>query len=90
MAAHQKVWTAYADAADWIFCLVRTDPTVPKHSGISFMLVDLESPAVTIRPIRLISGSSPFCETFFDDVRVPKDHLIGPLNGGWAIAKKLL
>lgn len=86
----QKVWTTYADQSDWIFCLVRTDPEVPKHKGISFILVDLESAGVTTRPIRLISGTSPFCETFFDDVRVPKDHLIGPLNGGWAIAKKLL
>ena len=86
----QKVWTTYADQSDWIFCLVRTDPDVPKHNGISFILVDLESAGVTTRPIRLISGTSPFCETFFDDVRVPKDHLVGPLNGGWAIAKKLL
>jgi alkylation response protein AidB-like acyl-CoA dehydrogenase len=86
----QKIWTSYADQADWIFCLVRTDSVAPKHKGISFMLVDLENEGVTTRPIRLISGSSPFCETFFDNVRVPKDHLVGPLNGGWAIAKKLL
>ena len=85
----QKVWTSYADKADWIFCLVRTDP-LAKHKGISFILVDLDTEGVTTRPIRLISGSSPFCETFFDNVRVPKDHLIGPLNGGWTIAKKLL
>ncbi|MBA2933858.1 acyl-CoA dehydrogenase family protein [Sphingomonas sp. CGMCC 1.13654] len=86
----QKIWTTYADQADWIFCLVRTDPDAPKHAGISFILVDLATPGVTIRPIRLISGSSPFCESFFDDVKVPKDHLVGPLNGGWEIAKKLL
>lgn len=86
----QKIWTTYADQADWIFCLVRTDPQAAKHKGISFMLVDLETPGVATRPIRLISGSSPFCETFFDNVKVPKDHLVGPLNGGWAIAKKLL
>jgi alkylation response protein AidB-like acyl-CoA dehydrogenase len=86
----QKTWTSYADEADWIFCLVRTDPDVPKHKGISFILVDMTTPGVSTRPIRLISGSSPFCETFFDDVRVPKENLVGPLNGGWAIAKKLL
>lgn len=86
----QKIWTTYADQADWIFCLVRTDPEAAKHAGISFLLVDLATPGVTIRPIRLISGSSPFCETFFDDVRVPRENLVGPLNGGWEIAKKLL
>ena len=86
----QKIWTSYADYADWIFCLVRTDPDVAKHKGISFILVDLETEGVTTRPIRLISGNSPFCETFCDNVRVPKDNLIGPLNGGWSIAKKLL
>lgn len=86
----QKIWTTYADMADWIFCLVRTDPAAAKHQGISFLLIDLDTPGVSVRPIELISGSSPFCETFFDDVRVPKDHMVGPLNGGWTIAKKLL
>jgi alkylation response protein AidB-like acyl-CoA dehydrogenase len=86
----QKIWTSYADQADWIFCLVRTDPRAPKHRGISFLLIDLACTGVTTRPIGLISGSSPFCETFFDDVRVPKHHLVGALNGGWGIAKKLL
>lgn len=85
----QKVWTSYADQADWIFCLVRTD-TTRKHEGISFLLFDMASPGVEARPIRLISGSSPFCETFFDNVRVPKDQLVGELNGGWDIAKRLL
>ena len=85
----QKVWTSYADEADWIFCLVRTD-TSHKHEGISFILFDMESEGVEARPIRLISGSSPFCETFFTDVRVPKDQLVGKLNGGWEIAKRLL
>jgi alkylation response protein AidB-like acyl-CoA dehydrogenase len=85
----QKVWTSYADQADWIFCLVRTDTKV-KHEGISFLLFDMASPGVEARPIKLISGSSPFCETFFDDVKVPKDHLVGKLNGGWDIAKRLL
>ena len=85
----QKVWTSYANEADWIFCLVRTDNTV-KHEGISFILFDMESDGVETRPIKLISGSSPFCETFFTDVKVPKDQLVGEVNGGWKIAKRLL
>ena len=86
----QKVWTSYADEADWMFCLVRTGAAGSGHAGISFLLFDLQSPGITVRPIRLISGSSPFCEVFFDDVRVPKENLVGRLNGGWEIAKKLL
>ncbi|MBT3702447.1 MAG: acyl-CoA dehydrogenase [Alphaproteobacteria bacterium] len=85
----QKVWTSYADQADWIFCLVRTDTSV-KHEGISFILFDMETEGVETRPIKLISGSSPFCETFFRDVRVPQSHLVGKLNAGWTIAKRLL
>ena len=85
----QKVWTSYADQADWIFCLVRTD-TTKKHEGIRFVLFDMNTPGVEARPIKLISGSSPFCETFFDNVKVPKDQLVGRLNGGWDIAKTLL
>ncbi len=85
-----KVWTSYADHADWIFCLVRTDTDAPKHEGISFILFDMASPGVTTKPIQLISGSSPFCETFFDDVRVPRKNLVGQENQGWVIAKKLL
>jgi alkylation response protein AidB-like acyl-CoA dehydrogenase len=85
----QKIWTSYADEADWIFCLVRTD-TAKKHTGISFLLIDMTSPGVTTRPIKLISGKSPFCETFFDRVRVPRHQLVGELNGGWTIAKYLL
>jgi alkylation response protein AidB-like acyl-CoA dehydrogenase len=85
----QKVWTSYADKADWIFCLVRTDTSV-KHEGISFILFDMESEGVEARPILLISGESPFCETFFTDVKVPKDQLVGDVNGGWQIAKRLL
>ncbi|MGR4863515.1 acyl-CoA dehydrogenase family protein [Caulobacter sp. LARHSG274] len=85
----QKVWTSYADQADWIFCLVRTD-TSKKHEGISFVLFDMTSPGIEARPIKLISGSSPFCETFFDNVKVPKDQLVGKVNGGWDIAKRLL
>jgi alkylation response protein AidB-like acyl-CoA dehydrogenase len=85
----QKVWTSGAQWADWCFCLVRTD-TTKKHEGISFLLIDMKTPGVEVRPIRLISGNSPFCETFFTDVKVPKENLVGPLGGGWTIAKRLL
>jgi alkylation response protein AidB-like acyl-CoA dehydrogenase len=85
----QKVWTSYADKADWIFCLVRTS-TESKHKGISFLLFDMETPGVSTKPIKLISGSSPFCETFFDDVKVPKDQIVGEVNRGWDVAKYLL
>lgn len=85
-----KVWTSYADNADWIFCLVRTEFQGPKHGGISFLLFDMESPGVSTKPIRLISGSSPFCETTFVDVKVPKENLVGEVNKGWQIAKYLL
>ena len=86
----QKVWTSYADKADWIFALVRTGPKEPKHDGISFLLIDMETQGVSTKPITLISGKSPFCETFFDDVKVTKANLIGELNAGWTIAKVLL
>ena len=86
----QKVWTSHANLADMMFCLVRTDPDAPKRDGISFMLVDMADPGITVRPIELISGSSPFCETFFDDVHVPAFNLIGGENRGWTIAKTLL
>jgi len=85
----QKVWTSYADEADWIFCLVRTS-TESKHKGISFLLFDMDSPGVSTKPILLISGNSPFCETFFDDVHVPKDQVVGEVNKGWDVAKYLL
>jgi alkylation response protein AidB-like acyl-CoA dehydrogenase len=85
----QKIWTSYADKADWIFCLVRTD-TSNKHNGISFVLFDMASPGVRTQPILLISGASPFCETFFDNVRVEKRNLVGTLNKGWDVAKYLL
>ncbi len=81
-----KVWTSFADQADWIFCLVRTDPDVPKHNGISFILFDMDDPGVKATPIKLISGSSPFCETFFENVRAPRRNLIGNVNEGWTIA----
>ncbi len=85
----QKIWTSGAQWADWCFCLVRTD-TRRKHDGISFVLVNMRQSGVETRPIRLIAGNSPFCETFFTDARVEKDDMVGPLNGGWTIAKRLL
>ena len=85
----QKVWTSYADKADWIFCLVRTS-TESKQGGISFLLFDMATPGVSTKPILLISGNSPFCETFFDDVKVPKDQVVGEVNRGWDVAKYLL
>ena len=85
----QKIWTSYANKADWCFCLVRTD-AAKKHEGISFVLIDMATPGVETRPIKLISGDSPFCETFFTDVKIPKRNLVGKINGGWEIAKRLL
>ena len=85
-----KIWTSYGDNADWIFCLVRTNTEVKKQEGISFLLIDMNSEGVEARPIQLISGKSAFTETFFDDVKVPKENLVGKLNNGWTIAKYLL
>lgn len=85
-----KLWTSYGDYGDWMFCLVRTDPDAAKHSGISFMLFDMQTPGITVRPIKLISGRSPFCEVFFKDVKIPKEQQVGELNKGWTIAKYLL
>lgn len=86
----QKIWTSFADKADWIFCLVRTSTEGRKHAGISFLLIDMRRPGVSVRPIALISGSSPFCETFFTDARVPVANRIGEEGGGWRIARSLL
>jgi alkylation response protein AidB-like acyl-CoA dehydrogenase len=86
----QKVWTSGADRADWIFCLVRTDPQAPKHNGITFLLFDMDQPGVTVSPIKLISGLSPFCETFFQDARALRKNVIGQVNDGWTVAKRLL
>jgi alkylation response protein AidB-like acyl-CoA dehydrogenase len=86
----QKIWTSGANHADWMFCLVRTDPNASKHEGISFVLFDMETPGVSVKPIKLISGLSPFCETFLDDVRVPKSNLVHELNKGWTVGKRLL
>ena len=85
-----KIWTTKADEADWIFCLVRTSDSTPKQAGISFLLIDMASQGVSTSPITLISGESEFCQTFFDNVKVPKANLVGELNGGWAVAKELL
>jgi alkylation response protein AidB-like acyl-CoA dehydrogenase len=85
-----KIWTSYAHFADMIFCLVRTDPAAKKHEGISFMLIDMAQPGVRARPIRLISGASVFCETFIENVQVPVQNLVGEINKGWTIAKRLL
>jgi acyl-CoA dehydrogenase len=85
-----KIWTSGADHADWIFCLVRTDPNAPKHDGITFILFDMNQPGVTVRPIPLISGASPFCETFFDNARALKKNVVGDVNKGWTVAKRLL
>jgi len=90
IANGQKVWTSYGDKADWMFCLLRTDTEAKKQMGISLVLFDMETPGVTPKPIKLISGSSPFCETFLDDVRVEKDQVVGDINHGWTIAKYLL
>lgn len=86
----QKIWTSGAQYADWMFALVRTDPDASKHEGISFVLLDMHQDGVTIRPIQLISGSSPFCETFFDNAIAKREDLVGELNRGWAIGKRLL
>ncbi|MFT4614360.1 MAG: acyl-CoA dehydrogenase [Bacteroidia bacterium] len=85
-----KIWTTAADRCDWIFCLVRTDPDVKKQEGISFLLVDMDDPGISTTPIALISGESEFCQTFFDNVKVPKENLVGELNKGWSVAKALL
>jgi acyl-CoA dehydrogenase len=85
-----KVWTSYGDFADWMFCLVRTDASGKKQEGISFVMFDMDTDGVSTRPIRLISGKSPFTETIFQDVRVEKDQVVGELNAGWTVAKYLL
>lgn len=86
----QKIWTTGADFGDWMFCLVRTNPQAPKHEGISFVLFTMDQPGVETRPIRLISGSSPFCETFFTDAVAQKNDLVHQLNRGWTVGKRLL
>ncbi|HEV3161901.1 MAG TPA: acyl-CoA dehydrogenase family protein [Xanthobacteraceae bacterium] len=87
----QKIWTTWAHHSDWMFALVRTDPLAqPRHAGISFLLLDLHSPGITIRPIRTIAGDDEFSEVFFDNVVVPAENLVGKPNDGWRIANALL
>ncbi len=86
----QKIWTSGAQYADWMFCLVRTDFEASKHNGISFVLLPMDQEGVTVKPIELISGSSPFCETFLDDAVAEKRDLVGTLNEGWTVGKRLL
>jgi alkylation response protein AidB-like acyl-CoA dehydrogenase len=86
----QKIWTSLGQYADWCILLVRTDPNAPKHRGISYLLVDMHSPGITVRPLKQITGNSEFNETFFDNVRVPKHNLVGELNEGWRIAMTTL
>jgi alkylation response protein AidB-like acyl-CoA dehydrogenase len=86
----QKVWTSYADQSDWIFCLARTNPDAKKQAGITFLLIDMETPGVTARRIALISGASPFCEVFLEGVRVPAANVVGEVDAGWTVAKALL
>jgi alkylation response protein AidB-like acyl-CoA dehydrogenase len=86
----QKTWTTSAQYADWIFCLVRTDPAAKKQQGISFLLIDMKTPGVSVKPMLTLGGTPAFSETFFDNVRVPKENLVGPLHGGWTLAKALL
>ena len=86
----QKIWTSLGQYADWCILLVRTDSNAPKHRGISYLLVDMHSPGITVRPLKQITGNSEFNETFFDNVRVPKHNLIGEINDGWRIAMTTL
>jgi alkylation response protein AidB-like acyl-CoA dehydrogenase len=82
----QKVWTSIGHLADWCMLLVRTDANAPKHKGISYLLVDMHSPGVTVQPLRQMTGEAEFNQMFFEDVRVPRENLLGPLNGGWGVA----
>jgi alkylation response protein AidB-like acyl-CoA dehydrogenase len=82
----QKVWTSGAHFADWMFLLARTNPDAPKHNGISYLLLDMRTPGITVRPLVLLNGHRHFNEVFFDNVKVPKENLVGQLNQGWKVA----
>jgi alkylation response protein AidB-like acyl-CoA dehydrogenase len=86
----QKIWTSLAHLADWCMLVVRTDPDAPKHRGLSYLLVDMHSPGVTVRPLRQMTGESEFNEVFFEDVHVPRENLLGRLNDGWRVATTTL
>ncbi len=86
----QKTWTTYAQYADWIFCLVRTSTEGKKQAGISFLLIDMKSEGIEVKPMLTIGHTPAFCDTFFENVKVPKENLVGPLDGGWTLAKALL
>lgn len=86
----QKTWTTYGQYADWIFCLVRTDSSGKKQEGISFLLIDMKTPGVEAVPMLTLGNTPAFCDTYFENVKVPKENLLGPLNGGWTLAKALL
>ncbi|MFW5877366.1 MAG: acyl-CoA dehydrogenase family protein [Myxococcota bacterium] len=86
----QKTWTTYAQYADWIFCLVRTDPSAKKQAGITFLLIDMKTKGVEVKPMLTLGHTPAFCDTFFDNVEVPKENVVGPVNGGWTMAKALL
>jgi alkylation response protein AidB-like acyl-CoA dehydrogenase len=86
----QKIWTSGAQYADWMFCLVRTDPEAPKHRGISYVLIDMKSPGITVRPLVQMTGDPGFNEVFFEDVRVPRANLVGRLHDGWTVANATL
>ena len=86
----QKVWTSLGMIADWCFLLVRTNPDAPKREGISYLLCNMKTPGITVRPLRNAGGGSHFCEMFFDDVRIPRENLVGEPNGGWRIARSTL